>query len=661
MEKWTVGGLSRMALFSLRDILPGEEICYDYNFSLFNTDQGQECKCGAKTCRGVIGGRGKDYLITIEDAELTVKAKAKLKPQEASSPVNTKGKPAKPTAAQSTPAALDPSSVTAIDVAWFQRLPPAELEAIEAMAPRSDQLSTICLKCTVCNEQLNHQNRGDLHRHPELGVLMCTKCYKCYGRGGWTKDGEGNDEYCRWCSEGGQIYLCDYCPQAFCNKCLRWNLGRKYLKKLEDEDKWRCLNCDASPLREQRAHFWAITRFHKEKLSAKMGKAPPVNPSSPATPKKGSKVGGAGVVSNGLPHLNGKSPNAATAVLGKGSNAVAGGKMSPAAQKMSTIASTVASLQANQAISVGPAASPHSPKVNGVHKVASPQKPHFLDASFKEAEETLARLLEEARVLKAKWGTLGRSASDVTLVTKQLRTVLEKGKTSLAEVDCKVESTYRARVKGADMGEILPENRKSPAKNTALKTGEAENAATLVKQKSEPKSPVKTLVKTPIKKEVKMISKKEEPVEVDVKCEEEEEEEKSKPAEGSDHLVIFATEGEAVIKDVEKLGENIPLKPEKEEEGIQDVSVDELEVEDSIMEQVNGDANQVEKEEEKVKKSNGVQPDLMERSAEEKAVSKESKPYNGDNADDDTSESLKRETKKESESDSLNCIQEKES
>ena len=35
-------------------------------------------------------------------------------------------------------------------------------------------------------------------RHPELGVLMCTKCYKCYGRGGWTKDGEGNDEYCRF-------------------------------------------------------------------------------------------------------------------------------------------------------------------------------------------------------------------------------------------------------------------------------------------------------------------------------------------------------------------------------------------------------------------------------------------------------------------------------
>ena len=28
-----------MGLFALKDILPGEEICYDYNFSLFNTDE----------------------------------------------------------------------------------------------------------------------------------------------------------------------------------------------------------------------------------------------------------------------------------------------------------------------------------------------------------------------------------------------------------------------------------------------------------------------------------------------------------------------------------------------------------------------------------------------------------------------------------------------
>lgn len=262
------------------------------------------------------------------------------------------------------------------------------------------------------------------------------------------------------------------------------------------------------------------------------------------------------------------------------------------------------------------------------------------------------RLLEETKAIKTKWSTMGRSVSDVAMATKQLRTVLEKGKISLAEVDRKVERTYRARMKGANMSEILPEGKKSPVKEDlpTLKTGEAETAATLEKQKSEPKSPVKAPVKTPVKKEDKMTPKKEVPVEVEVKYEEEE---KPKSAEASDHLVIFATEGEAVIKDVEKLGENVPLKPEKEEERIEDFSVDELEVEDSIMEQVNGEVEEVTGR----KKSNGVEHDLMEiKSAALKVVPKESEPYS-DKAD--ASESLKSESRKEN--DSLNCIQEKES
>ena len=35
---------------------------------------------------------------------------------------------------------------------------------------------------------------------------------------------------------------------------------------------------------------------------------------------------------------------------------------------------------------MGPVLNPPSPKVNGVHKVASPSKPHFLDTGFKDAE-----------------------------------------------------------------------------------------------------------------------------------------------------------------------------------------------------------------------------------------------------------------------------------
>lgn len=57
MQKWSVNGQFRMALFALRDIKPGEELTYDYNFSLFNPAEGQECKCESENCRGVIGGK----------------------------------------------------------------------------------------------------------------------------------------------------------------------------------------------------------------------------------------------------------------------------------------------------------------------------------------------------------------------------------------------------------------------------------------------------------------------------------------------------------------------------------------------------------------------------------------------------------------------------
>ncbi|XP_012286435.1 histone-lysine N-methyltransferase ash1 isoform X2 [Orussus abietinus] len=57
MQKWSVHGLPRMALFALRDIHSGEELTYDYNFALFNPSEGQQCRCGSNACRGVIGGK----------------------------------------------------------------------------------------------------------------------------------------------------------------------------------------------------------------------------------------------------------------------------------------------------------------------------------------------------------------------------------------------------------------------------------------------------------------------------------------------------------------------------------------------------------------------------------------------------------------------------
>ena len=57
MQKWSVNGLSRMALFAKHNIAAGEELTYDYNFSLFNPSEGQPCRCNTPNCRGVIGGK----------------------------------------------------------------------------------------------------------------------------------------------------------------------------------------------------------------------------------------------------------------------------------------------------------------------------------------------------------------------------------------------------------------------------------------------------------------------------------------------------------------------------------------------------------------------------------------------------------------------------
>lgn len=54
-EKWTVDGLPRMCMFTLRSIKPGEELTYDYNFKSFNLQSQQICYCESTKCRGKIG------------------------------------------------------------------------------------------------------------------------------------------------------------------------------------------------------------------------------------------------------------------------------------------------------------------------------------------------------------------------------------------------------------------------------------------------------------------------------------------------------------------------------------------------------------------------------------------------------------------------------
>ena len=61
MEKWTVNGKPRMALFAgNRGIMTGEELTYDYNFDPYSQKNVQECRCGADNCRGFLGPRPKE-------------------------------------------------------------------------------------------------------------------------------------------------------------------------------------------------------------------------------------------------------------------------------------------------------------------------------------------------------------------------------------------------------------------------------------------------------------------------------------------------------------------------------------------------------------------------------------------------------------------------
>ncbi|KAI9754432.1 MAG: hypothetical protein M4579_004700 [Chaenotheca gracillima] len=61
MEKWTVAGKPRMALFAgERGIMTGEELTYDYKFDPFSVKNVQECRCGSSNCRGVLGPKPKE-------------------------------------------------------------------------------------------------------------------------------------------------------------------------------------------------------------------------------------------------------------------------------------------------------------------------------------------------------------------------------------------------------------------------------------------------------------------------------------------------------------------------------------------------------------------------------------------------------------------------
>lgn len=61
MIKWTVSGIPRMALFAgEKGVMTGEELTYDYNFNPYSVKNVQQCRCGAASCRGILGPKPKE-------------------------------------------------------------------------------------------------------------------------------------------------------------------------------------------------------------------------------------------------------------------------------------------------------------------------------------------------------------------------------------------------------------------------------------------------------------------------------------------------------------------------------------------------------------------------------------------------------------------------
>ena len=96
-----------------------------------------------------------------------------------------------------------------------------------------------------------------------MGTAQCRTCRQFYGDGDWPRTEDG-DEYCRMCAQGGDILLCDKCPNAFCKKCLGRNLGGRALREITKSEEWSCLLCDPTPIQNLQAIYMKLYKSQDE-------------------------------------------------------------------------------------------------------------------------------------------------------------------------------------------------------------------------------------------------------------------------------------------------------------------------------------------------------------------------------------------------------------
>ena len=169
------------------------------------------------------------------------------------------------------------------DDEFFAGLSQEEREWYEELGPSQEEIEDKVINCTACGKQItNEHSMNSAQRHPLLGVIVCRQCKTFYNDGEWTKDEEGSYEYCRWCGNGGDLLLCDKCPEGFCKRCVQRNLGRKFLSGINSADEWACFMCDPKVIYKFRAEYHAVSKMLKAKKSKGKSKGGPGTPKKPA-------------------------------------------------------------------------------------------------------------------------------------------------------------------------------------------------------------------------------------------------------------------------------------------------------------------------------------------------------------------------------------------
>ncbi|XP_066907394.1 transcriptional regulator ATRX isoform X2 [Halyomorpha halys] len=118
------------------------------------------------------------------------------------------------------------------------------------------------ISCTSCGRSIIRIiTKGEAIIHPLMNTLVCKKCLSFYEDGEFSIDEDGTDKYCRWCGQGGKLYMCTKCPYGFCRRCIGRNVDRSVLKKIKDDKCWKCFTCNPVPIYRLQAQCSAAQKY----------------------------------------------------------------------------------------------------------------------------------------------------------------------------------------------------------------------------------------------------------------------------------------------------------------------------------------------------------------------------------------------------------------